>query len=133
MARTTKQTLARVSTQAVWLAALGMLFIAGSFALLLRESFAGSKPVAEIAVTVDEIRPAKHGYLVTLKIQNSGNGTAASLTVEGVLMRGGTAVETSVVTLDYVAPLSERNAALFFSNDPRGGDLVVRPKGYIEP
>ena len=48
-------------------------------------------------------------------------------------MRGGTNVETSLVTVDYVAAGSERDAALFFSNDPRQGELTVRAKGYIEP
>ncbi len=64
---------------------------------------------------------------------NSGNATAASLVVEGVLTRGGVAIESSVITVDYVAAGSERGAALFFSNDPRQGQLSVRAKGYIEP
>jgi uncharacterized protein (TIGR02588 family) len=42
-------------------------------------------------------------------------------------------VETSVVTVDYAAAGSERDAALLFSNDPRQGELIVRAKGYIEP
>ena len=50
-----------------------------------------------------------------------------------VLKRGGTNVENSLVTVDYVAAGSERDAALFFSNDPRQGEVTVRAKGYIEP
>jgi uncharacterized protein (TIGR02588 family) len=78
-------------------------------------------------------RPSTHGHLVSLKIANSGNATAASLGVEGVLTRGGVAVERSVITVDYVAAGSERGAALLFSNDPRQGELSVRAKGYIDP
>jgi uncharacterized protein (TIGR02588 family) len=48
-------------------------------------------------------------------------------------MRGGTNVETSLVTVDYVAAGSRRDAALFFSNDPRQGELTVRAKRYVEP
>jgi uncharacterized protein (TIGR02588 family) len=121
------------SKQTYWLAAVGILFVLGSFAMLLRESFIGGRPVADISIRVDEILPSAHGYLVSLKIENSGNATAAALNVEGVLMRGGTNVETSLVTIDYVAAGSERDAALFFSNDPRQGELTVRAKGYIEP
>jgi uncharacterized protein (TIGR02588 family) len=121
------------STQTYWLAAVGLLFVLGSFAMLLRESFTGGRPVAEISVRVDEIVPLAQVFLVSLKIENSGNGTAAALNVEGVLMRGGTNVETSLVTVDYVAAGSARDAALFFSNDPRQGELIVRAKGYIEP
>jgi uncharacterized protein (TIGR02588 family) len=121
------------SRQTYWLAAVGMLFVLGSFAILLRESFTGGRPVAEISIRVDEIVPSAQGFLVSLQIENSGNGTAAALNVEGVLMRGGTNVETSLVTVDYVAAGSERDAALFFTNDPRQGELTVRAKGYIEP
>ena len=128
-----KKTGAQPSRQTRWLAALGLLFVLGSFTMLLRESFVAGRPVAEISIRVDEILPSPHGYLVSLKIENSGNATAAALGVEGVLIRSGTTVETSLVTIDYVAAGSERDAALFFSNDPRQGELSVRAKGYIEP
>jgi uncharacterized protein (TIGR02588 family) len=129
----TKKTKAHTSTQTRWLAAVGMLFVLGSFTMLVRESFIAGPPAAELSIQVDEIRPSADGYLVSLKIRNSGNATAAALNVEGVLNRGATNVETSLVTVDYVAAGSERDAALFFSNDPREGKLTVRAKGYIEP
>jgi uncharacterized protein (TIGR02588 family) len=128
-----KKAAAHGSTQTYWLAAVGMLFVLGSFAILMRESLTGGQPVAAISVRVDEILPSAQGFLVSVKIDNAGNATAAALSVEGVLMRGGTTVETSLVTVDYVAAGSERDAALFFANDPRQGDLSVRAKGYIEP
>jgi uncharacterized protein (TIGR02588 family) len=133
MARTKAQRTARSDAQTRWLAALGVIFVLGSFAMLIRESFSEKQPVADIAVRVDEILPSAHGFLVSLRIANAGEATAASLVVEGVLTRSGTTTETSMVTVDYVAAGSERDAALLFSNDPRQGDLVVRPKGYIEP
>jgi uncharacterized protein (TIGR02588 family) len=129
----TKKAKAHISTQTRWLAALGMLFVLGSFTMLVRESIVAGPPAADISIQVDEIRPSAHGYLVSLKIRNSGNATAASLSVEGVLKRGGTSVETSLVTVDYVAAGSVRDAALLFSNDPRQSEVTVRAKGYIEP
>lgn len=121
------------SRQTFWLAAVGVLFVLASFTMLLRETWRGGRPSAEISIQVDEIRPSTQGYLVSLKITNSGNATAASLGVEGVLKRGGMTVETSLITVDYVAAGSKRDAALFFANDPRQGELNVRAKGYIEP
>jgi uncharacterized protein (TIGR02588 family) len=129
----TKKARAHSSRQTRWLAALGMLVVLGAFGMLVRESFVAGTPTAEIDIQVDEIRPSAHGYLVSLKIRNSGSATAAALNVEGVLKRGATDVETSLVTVDYVAAGSERDAALFFSNDPQQGELLVRAKGYIEP
>ena len=133
MAQTKKARAAHGSWQTSGLAVVGMLFVLGSFALLLRDSFVAGQRVAEIRIQVDEILPSAQGYLVSLKIENAGDGTAAALGVEGVLKRGGTNIETSLVTVDYVAAGSERDAALFFSNDPRQGELTVRAKGYIEP
>ena len=112
---------------------MGMLFVVGSFATLMREAFVARHPVAQIEVRVDEILPSRHGYLVSVVVDNAGDATAASLAVEGVLERDGVVVETSTITLDYVAAGSQRDAALFFSSDPRDGELSVRPKGYIEP
>ncbi len=83
----TKKASVHSSTQTRWLAALGMLFVLGSFTMLLRESFVAGRPVAEISIRVDEILPSSHGFLVSLKIENSGNATAAALGVEGVLKR----------------------------------------------
>jgi len=129
----TKKAGAQTLRQTRWLASLGMLFVLGSFTMLLRESFVAGRPVAEISIRVDEILPSAHGYLVSLKIENSGDATAAALGIEGVLKRGGTTIETSLLTVDYVAAGSERDAALLFSSDPRQGELMVRAKGYIEP
>ena len=128
-----KTAAAHGSRQTYWLAAVGMLFVLGAFTMLLRESFTGGRPVADISIRIDEILPSAHGYLVSLKIENSGNATAAALNVEGVLVRDGTNVETSLVTVDYVAAGSERDAALLFSSNPRQGELTIRAKGYIEP
>ena len=128
-----KTAAAHGSRQTYWLAAVGMLFVLGSFTILLRESFIGRRPVADISIRVEEILPSAQGYLVSLRIGNSGNATAAALNVEGVLKRGSTNVETSLVTVDYVAAGSERGATLLFSNDPRQGELTIRATGYIEP
>jgi hypothetical protein len=57
-------------------------------------------------ITVDEILPSTHGYLVSVVIENRGKAVAAG---------------------------SRRDAALFFVSDPRRGELTVRPTGYIEP
>ena len=84
-----KKAAAHGSTQTYWLAAAGLMFVLGSFAMLLRESVTGGRPVAEISIRVDEIVPSAQGFLVSLKIDNTGNGTAAALNVEGC-GRGGT-------------------------------------------
>ena len=115
------------------LAALGLIFVLGSFGLMVRETVIAGKRVAQLSIAVGEIAPSTHGYRVNLVIENRGNATAAALVVEGTLRRNGKVVETSEATLDYVSAGSRRDVVLFFTNDPRQGDLVVRPLGYVEP
>jgi uncharacterized protein (TIGR02588 family) len=133
MARTAKKGEAESGRRTRVLAALGLAFVLGSFALMLREAFTAGKPVAELTIRIDEILPSNHGYLVSLIIENRGGATATALVVEGVLRKGGQDVETSLLTVDYVPAGSRRDVALFFASDPQQGDLIVRPKGYIEP
>lgn len=115
------------------LAALGAFFVIASFGLMLRESLMTGKRVAQLSIAIDEILPSTHGHFVSLVIENRGNATAAAVVVQGTLTRTGKAVETSQLTVDYVAAGSRRDIALFFTNDPRLGDLAVRPLGYVEP
>ena len=133
MAKATKKPDADSTKQTRLLAALGLAFVVGSFALLLYADFTGGKPVADLTIRIDEVTPSNNGYLVSLVIENRGAATAAALVVEGVLRKDGKEAETSLLTIDYVPAGSRRDAALFFTNDPRQGDLTVRPKGYIEP
>ena len=115
------------------LAAFGLAFVLGSFALLLYHAFTQPTHVADVSVRVGEIVASSDAYRVSLVIENRGNATAAGLVVEGVLMKEGKELETSLLTVDYVPAGSRRDAALFFTSDPRQATLTVRPKGYIEP
>lgn len=115
------------------LAALGLIFVIASLGLMLRETLTAGKRVAQLSIVVDEILPSEHGYLVSLVIENRGSSTAKAVVVQGTLRRHGKDVETSELTIDYVAAGSRRDIALFFANDPRQGDLRVRPLGYVEP
>ena len=100
---------------------------------LLVEAFAGPSGPPVIAVHVERIQPAGAGYLVEIRAVNSGDETAANLTIEGALIRDSTAVETSTVTIDFVPAETERGGGLFFTRDPAEYRLEVRPMGYDQP
>ena len=133
MSKSSNKPKANSATQTRVLAALGLLFILASFGLMLRETFTAGERIAQLSITVDEIQPSAHGYLVSLVIENRGNATAKTVVVQGTLKRDGKEVETSELTVDYVAAGSRRDIALFFAHDPRQGELAVRPLGYVEP
>jgi uncharacterized protein (TIGR02588 family) len=43
------------------------------------------------------------------------------------------APEVSSVILDYIPGQSAREGGLFFTQDPRSGNLVLRASGYAKP
>src|SRR5688572_29182562 len=129
MAKATKKPDADSAKQTRLLAALGLAFVVGSFALLLYAALTGGKSVADLTIRIDEITPSNNGYLVSLVIENRGAATAAGLVVEGVLRQDGKEAETSLLTVDYVPAGSRRDAALFFTNDRDRASPTSRPRG----
>lgn len=118
-----------------WAAAgLGLLLLLGLLAIIGLEAVSGEteKPPA-IAVTAGRVVATPGGYLVEIEAANESGGTAAAVQVEGALMAGGTAVETSGLTFDYVPGHSRRKGGLFFAEDPRRHQLALRALGYQEP
>src|SRR5688500_7742513 len=88
-------------------------------------------PILEISV--DSIVPTADGYLVKFRVKNTGNQTAAALTIEGSLKLGEESVETSTTTLNYAPANSQREGGLFFTKPPQEFDLQIRPLGYGKP
>jgi uncharacterized protein (TIGR02588 family) len=52
--------------------------------------------------------------------------------VEGELRKGEEQIELSHTEIDYAPAHAEKRGGLFFSQDPRQGDLRVRALGYEE-
>lgn len=117
-----------------WLVALlGLLVVLSALGFLGYEAVAGDTTAPDPLIRVTDIESVGGGYLAQLEILNQGGDTAAGLTVEGTLTRGGRVVETSDVTLDYLPGGSVREAGLFFSRNPRQGRLELRALGFQEP
>jgi uncharacterized protein (TIGR02588 family) len=112
---------------------LGALIVLVAIAVLLYEGLAGDSSPPEIHVEIKDVAPLRDGFRVRFEARNVGGEAAAQVTVEGVLSRPGAEPETSAVTLAYLPARSERGGGLFFSADPRGGDLRVRARSYEDP
>jgi uncharacterized protein (TIGR02588 family) len=59
--------------------------------------------------------------------------TAEGVVVEGELTIEDGQKEVSHTEIDYVPAHAERRGGLFFSQDPRRGELRLRVLGYEEP
>jgi len=117
-----------------WVAAgLGLLLVTGVVIYLLIDGFAARPAFPEIAIEVQSLQRAGDGHVASFKAINRGRENASAVVIEGELRRGGTSIEQSWVTLDYLPSGSERSAGLFFAEDPRRYELVIRARGYVKP
>lgn len=111
----------------------GLLMVAGSIGFMLYEAVSGDNSPPDIAVEAETIQPIEHGFLVKIKVTNTGGSTAEGLTVEGQLENGNEIAESSNATIKYVPSHSVRHAGLFFTKDPQAYELQLRAKGYEKP
>ncbi|MBC8130052.1 MAG: TIGR02588 family protein [Rhizobiaceae bacterium] len=117
-----------------WICAgLGAIITVATFAVVALDLPGARADIPDIRVTVKGIEPANEGFVVRIRARNVSDTTAAAFEIEGTLKRGSEIVETSHVTFDYVPRGSEENGGLWFRQDPRNLELLVRPTGYQEP
>jgi uncharacterized protein (TIGR02588 family) len=114
-------------------AALSTVVVLGAIGFMLNEAFTVPSSPPMITVRVDTIVAAGSGYVVEFRAQNSGQTTAAGLTIEGELRSDTGTVEKSNVTIDYVPAGSHRRGGLLFTHDPARYTLQIQPKGYDRP
>lgn len=117
-----------------WIAAgVGLTLVVGVLGFLIYQAVMEPSPVPDVTVRVESILPLRGGYLVKIIITNHGGATAEGLIVEGELRQGGEQKELSHTEIDYAPAHAEKRGGLFFSQDPRQGELQVRALGYEEP
>jgi uncharacterized protein (TIGR02588 family) len=90
-------------------------------------------PAVSVRLDAVQPQPESRSFLVTFTAANRGGSTAGSVLVTGELRQDGRTVETGEVVIDYLPANSERRGGLFFTRDPRGLELVLKPAGYVEP
>ncbi|GGD89148.1 hypothetical protein GCM10011515_06020 [Tsuneonella deserti] len=118
-------------------------WIAGGIGLLLAilligtigyEAAIGNREAAPvIRFEIASVEPAGQFYLVEIEARNISESTAQQVEVEATLTNGGRETEKAVMTFDYVPGQSTVKGGVFFTNDPRAGNLQIRPLGYSQP
>jgi uncharacterized protein (TIGR02588 family) len=112
---------------------LGALLVGGTIAFLLYHALARDSTPPDVRVVEQRVFVLQDRYLVQFRAFNQGGAAAAQLTIEGELVGPDGTTETSDAVLDYVPARSSREGGLWFSADPRAGQLTVRATGYAEP
>ena len=117
-----------------WLiAAVGLILVVGAIAVTLNRALNEVKTSPQLKVSFETPEPNGDGYLVKFLVENSGNQTAAAVTIEGELKNGDESIETGSATLTYAPANSKRRGGLYFSKNPQQFDLQIRATGYEEP
>ena len=105
-------------------AALGALIAIGLLALIGFEAATGPNGgPPDLVVEAERPVPVRAGHVVPISVRNLADATAAVVEIVGGLMAGGSAVETSAATVDYVPGGARRRAALMFARDPAARPL----------
>lgn len=116
-----------------WVAAVvSALIVLGAAGFLVHEGLTEPGTPPRVTLTVDSVVAAGGGFLVEFQARNDGGRTAGGLTVEGEVRAGGE-TETSEVTIDYLPAEGVQRGGLYFTLDPRSGELRLRPRGYKRP
>ncbi len=112
---------------------VGALIALATIGIIVWDGVSGGGTPPLVAVQPGAVHAHANGFVLELSASNSGDATAAQVTVEGTLSREGEIVETSETTFDYLPSGSRRHGGLFFHADPRAHDIAVRAKGYVDP
>jgi uncharacterized protein (TIGR02588 family) len=114
-------------------ASVGLILVVSAVSFLLYQAVTQNPSSPDVRVQVESVVPLRSGYLVKIKIINYGDTTAEGLIVEGELSKDEKQIELSHTEIDYAPAHAEKRGGLFFSHDPRQGELRVRALGYEEP
>lgn len=126
----------RNETPPVWewvIAAVGLILVVAALGTTLYRAVTEESTSPILDVSVDSIEPTANGYLVEFRVRNTSNQTAAALTIEAQLKKGGESVETSTATLTYAPANSVRQGGLYFTKNPNEFELQIRALGYEKP
>jgi len=112
-----------------WAAAgVGLVLAASAIGLTAWDAMFGVKGPPAIEVRLQKVTATGYGYVAEIEAFNHGGAPAAQVQIEGVIAGG----DTAGVTIDYIPEQSRASGGLIFSQDPRGGRLTLRAKGYTD-
>lgn len=120
----------------VWewiVAAIGLVLVAAAISTTVYRAFNGEPTPPILTFTVDSTELSGSGYLVGFSVVNSGSGTAAALSVEGILKSGEDPVETSTANFAYAPGNSVRKGGFFFTKNPNEFTIQIRALGFESP
>lgn len=112
---------------------LGAILVSVMIATTLYQGVRSTGPYPELSVVIEHVEKTETAYLVVFKAQNTGDVTAADVTIEGQIIRDGLTIEMVSVTLNFVPAKSGAGGGMLFENDPNIFAMKLRVVSYTEP
>ncbi|MCG5239513.1 hypothetical protein [Azospirillum doebereinerae] len=125
------------SASVSWLAriasAVGLVLFLGSVGVLGYDGLfrSGGDPV--IALAVEGVRHDGNRWHARIRVENTGEGTAARVRVVGELMSGDSVLETAEADFDYLPAGSTQRGGLYFDRNAETNPVRLRVLGYAVP
>ncbi|CAO3416886.1 hypothetical protein [Azospirillum doebereinerae] len=117
-----------------WIAsAIGLFLFLGSVGVLGYDGLfrSGGDPV--VALAVEGVRHDGHRWHARIRVENTGEGTAARVRVVGELMSGESVLETAEADFDYLPAGSTQRGGLYFERNAEANPVRLRVLGYAVP
>lgn len=114
-------------------AAIGLVVVVGTLAFLIYSAATEDDSPPHLTVSSEKIVQTENGWLVKFTLYNDGENNAANVVVEGKILQGEKALETSSITVDYSPSHSKREGGLLFTNNPQNFEFQIRPLGFTKP
>ena len=115
-------------------AALGLLLLVATIAFLVHDGMVRRRtPHPVLTVSVDTVAATAGGHVVRVRVRNDGGVAASNVGVRGEIRGADGVIEMRETSLDYVPPMSAREAGLVFERDPRAAGLAVGVTSFDLP
>lgn len=115
-----------------WVSAgIGLALAATAIGFTAWDAAFGVAGPPAIEVRLKRVTSTPHGYVAEIEAINHGGAPAAQVEIEGVIAGSPTA-EPSSVTIDYIPEGSSASGGLVFEQNPAGGALRLRAKGFAD-
>lgn len=112
---------------------VGVVLLAGVVGGLVLDAVRGGDAPPSLAIELGAPQAAGGVFRVPVQVENVGDATAESATVEVALRAAGREVERAEIGFAFVPRGSTRHGWVAFRTDPRCCELVARPLGFESP
>lgn len=112
-----------------------LVIVLGILGLISYLYIRGNDALPDLVVDtkLEELRSEGNGYYLPVEVTNEGDRTAEDVRVEAELDSGNGQIETTEISVMFLAGGERVTGTFIFEADPTAGELTVRAISYRDP